>query len=386
MAAIKNLKELILQFSDEQKCRDFLIQQRWNGCPICPYCKSDKWYTIENGKRFKCGNKNCHKKYSVTVGTLFHNSNIPLTTWLPAVYLLQSHKKGISSTQLAKDLGITQKTAWFMLHRIRESLKETHADNLKNTVEIDELYSGGRGKNLSHKKRKELRKDDSGNFINKEMVLGMVEREGKLRLFHLGGANSKHKIQAEIYKNVDRDATIMTDSENAYQFVKNQYSSHEVVHHTQKEYVRDGYIHTNTIEGAFGLFRRCVIGTYHKLSPKHLSRYCVEIAHRYNTRNLKDGERFENSLKNIETPLSWKELVKSNGLTAQTIIEPKIPEIKLGIRGKKNPVCQIHCGEVIATFPSVKEAGEITGISKTSISKVLGGHRNNAGGYQWKYL
>ena len=112
---VQNLKQLMKDFSDEQHCINFLIRQRWDGCPKCPYCGSEKWYKIENGKRFKCGNKECYKKYSVTVGTVFHASNIPLTTWFPALYLVTAHKKGISSIQLAKDLGTTQKTAWFMI-------------------------------------------------------------------------------------------------------------------------------------------------------------------------------------------------------------------------------------------------------------------------------
>jgi hypothetical protein len=178
----------------------------------------------------------------------------------------------------------------------------------------------------------------------------------------------------------------MTDGESAYYFAKNDFASHETVNHRVREYVRDGVIHTNTIEGAFGLFRRCVIGTYHKLSPKHLSRYCVEMEHRYNTRNLKDGERFENSLKKLETPLSWKELVKRNGLTAETIIEPSIPPIVIGRQGETRAICQIHKGEVIATFPTSKSASEATKISVTSISKVLRGLRNYAGGFGWKYL
>jgi transposase-like protein len=183
MLKFKNLKQVITTFSDEKVCRDFLVQQRWNGSPVCPYCGSNKWYSIEDGKRFKCGNKECYKKYSVTVGTIFHASNIPLSTWLPAMYLNTAHKKGISSCQLAKDLGVCQKTAWFMLHRIRESLKDKNSPLLNNTVEIDEMFIGARGKNLSNKKRKELReKIPTGNYLNKTMVVGMIERGGNLKL------------------------------------------------------------------------------------------------------------------------------------------------------------------------------------------------------------
>ena len=137
---ITNLKQLMQDFDTEEKCRAFLVRQRWNGSPVCPYCQSNKWYSIEGGKRFKCGNSECYKKYSVTVGTVFHASNIPLTTWFPAMYIISAHKKGISSIQLSKDLGVTQKTAWFMLHRIRESLKDKNSDLLTGVVEVDETY------------------------------------------------------------------------------------------------------------------------------------------------------------------------------------------------------------------------------------------------------
>src|SRR2546423_9648770 len=139
---VKNLKDVMRKFNTEDKCRQFLIQQRWNGVPVCPYCGHNKSYSIENGKRLKCANNKCYKKFSVTVGTVMEASNIPLTTWLPAMYIIMAHKKGISSVQLAKDLGVTQKTAWFMNHRIRESLKENHPEMLWGHVESDETYLG----------------------------------------------------------------------------------------------------------------------------------------------------------------------------------------------------------------------------------------------------
>src|SRR5436190_303417 len=141
---VNNLKDIFKKFSDEAARRQYLVQQRWNGSPVCPYCGSGKWYNIENGKRFKCGNKECYKKYSVTVGTVFEASNIPLSTWFPAMYIIASHKKGISSVQLAKDLQVTQKTAWFMLHRIRESLKAKNSPLLSGIVEVDETYMSRR--------------------------------------------------------------------------------------------------------------------------------------------------------------------------------------------------------------------------------------------------
>lgn len=383
-----NLKEVIKTFSDEQVCIDFLVQQRWNGSPICPYCGSNKWYSIENRKRFKCGNKECYKKYSVTVGTCFHASNIPLSTWLPAMYLLTNHKKGISSCQLAKDLGICQKTAWFMLHRMRASLKEKDSFLLKNIVEVDEVYAGGSIENMSNKKRKKI-KENLGNGVlaNKTMIVGMIERGGALKLEVAGGENDKRTIMPIVLNNVDKSSVIMTDGEGFYLNIGKHYAEHHSVSHHLREYVKGGVIHTNTIEGAFSLFRRAVIGTYHKMSPKHLSRYCDEMQYRYNTRGLKDAERFEQSLGLIETRLSWKELVKYNGLTAATIIEPEVPQLKIkGTSGKKMAVYQILNGEIIAKHNSIIEAAKATGVYADSISKVVRGLRVMAGGFEWKYV
>lgn len=144
---IANLKELFAKFSTEQACIDFFVQLRWQGVPQCPECGWNKTYKIDSGKRFKCANNTCYKKFSVTVGTVFESSNIPLTTWFPAIYIIASHKKGISSVQLAKDLGVTQKAAWFMLHRIRESLKADNSFLLGGTVQVDETYMGGKETN-----------------------------------------------------------------------------------------------------------------------------------------------------------------------------------------------------------------------------------------------
>src|SRR5215213_4814482 len=157
---VKNLKDLMKKFEDEAKCREFLVQQRWNGVPVCPKCGHTKVYNIENGKRFKCANNKCYNKFSVTVGTVFEASNIPLSTWFPAMYLIISHKKGISSIQLAKDLGVTQKTSWFMLHRIRESLKSKGSSLLSNVVEVDEVYIGGKVGNMSKTRRVAMRTEN----------------------------------------------------------------------------------------------------------------------------------------------------------------------------------------------------------------------------------
>jgi hypothetical protein len=300
---VSNLKELMVKFSDEAQCRAFLVQQRWDGSPVCPYCKCEKWYSIEGGKRFKCGNSCCYKKYSVTVGTIFHASNIPLTTWFPAMYLITAHKKGISSVQLAKDLGVTQKTAWFMLHRIRESLKDKGSDLLTGMVEVDETYVGGRMKNR-HKKTRNNR-----NLVaneNKTAVIGMVSREGKLKTEVMPLKNDI--IMNIVKKHVDTQAQLITDGAGAYYYAHKDYAKHEIIYHSKDEFVR-GVFHTNTIEGFFAYLKRSIFGIYHQVSPKHLQAYCNENAYRYNLREMKDGERFIFSLSQISGKLSYKTLI-----------------------------------------------------------------------------
>ncbi|MGN6604448.1 MAG: IS1595 family transposase [Ginsengibacter sp.] len=388
-APIKNLKDLIQSFSDEQKCRDFLVQQRWNGCPECPYCGSGKYYVIENGKRFKCGNKECYKKYSVTVGTIFHASNIPLTTWFPAVYLITAHKKGISSIQLAKDLGITQKTAWFMLHRIRESLADKSGFLLKNVVEVDEVYLGSKFKNLSNSKRAALREEfgDSAHNQTKIMVIGMLERDGNLKLVVSGKPDTKHQIPLIMKDNIDKSAFLMTDGEGTYTTVKDHFKGHDSVNHNGREYVR-GDVYTNSIEGAFSLLKRSIVGIYHHLSPKHCFRYCRETEYRYNTRKMADGERFEMSLGNISGKLPYKELIKKTDLSAHLLISPAVPEpnIILNPKIKGRPVCQIKNGEIIGEYPSIIAASKATGIGEAAISRVVRGERKSTHGFVWKYI
>lgn len=307
----KNLHELLLKMPTEKDCRDYLIQQRWDGCPVCPYCGFDgKTYVIENGKRFKCGSKECGKKYSVTVGTIFESSQIPLTKWLNACYVVTAHKKGISSHQLGRDLGVTQRSAWFMIHRIREMMMNVTDSKLDGVVEVDEVYLGGKN-NFKHKKqRDEINKKGTG-YSNKVGVVGMLQRGTEVRLKVIGLTNQGVYIKPIIRDNIATTANIVTDGFGAYKDLRFEFSDHQIVNHTQDEFVR-GEWHTNGIEGFFSQLRRGIYGIYHWCSPVHLQSYCNEFAFRYNTRKMKDCDRFQLSLNNMERRLTWQRLTKKD--------------------------------------------------------------------------
>lgn len=310
----KNLKELMVKFSNEDVCRQHLIQQRWNGKPECPYCGSGKHYIIENGKRFKCGNSECYKKYSVTVGTIFHASNIPLTTWFPAMYLISAHKKGISSVQLAKDLGVTQKTAWFMLHRIRESLKDKSSKLLTGTIESDETYMSRKYrsdyKGLSEKEVKAI-ESNPHSTMSKGAVVGLAQRGGDIKVIAFD-RNTKENVQKALRENVEKGSTLYTDESNIYTNELAYEYNHWKVNHSKRQWT-DGIVHTNTVETFWSVMKRGLYGIYHQVSFKHLQRYCDEFSYRYNSRDLADGTRFELGLKRISGKLPYKQLVHGKG-------------------------------------------------------------------------
>lgn len=291
-----SLIQVLDYFKNEEVCKAYLANSRWGGEPACPHCGNVGAYITNRG--YKCKAKECGKKFSVTTGTIFENTKISLRTWFAAMYLCTAHKKGVSSLQLSRDLNLTQKTAWFVLHRIREMLNINQGEHLSGTVEIDETYVGGATKNKSNKKRAEL-KATGGQYFSKTSVIAMVEREsGQVKTQVLKANSVKFSdVLPLIQANVAEDALIITDSSTMYGSLKNSYR-HETVSHVQKEYVR-GAMHTNTIEGFFSQLKRGIYGIYHQVSPKHLHRYCNEFGYRYNTRKGTDVARFEDAVKNV---------------------------------------------------------------------------------------
>ncbi len=300
----KNLLQILDYFKDEATCRELLELQRWNGKPTCPHCGHEKVYRTNRG--FKCASPKCYKKFSATTGTILESSKLPLRIWFGAIYLNTAHKKGISSHQLGRDLGISQRTAWFVLQRVRAMLKNNNPALLAGTVEADETYVGGKISNKTYRQRKAIANKFSRDL--KTPVVGLVERGGKVHNVVVDTVNNK-TVQNMVASTVKEDSVLVTDSAGVYTQFANQYQ-HEVVNHAQGEYFRNGF-HTNTIEGYWSLLKRGIIGIYHSTSKRHLHRYCDEFTYRYNTRHISDTERFINVLSRVDTArLTWNQLTK----------------------------------------------------------------------------
>lgn len=294
-AEFKTLPQLFDYFHSEEVCLAYWENIRWGNTGItCPHCEAGNPYKTNRG--YKCKNVECQKKFTAIVGTIFENTKMSLRTWFGAMYLCANHKKGISSLQLGRNLGIHQSSAWFLLHRIREVMTERAPHVLGGegvVVECDNTVVGGKVKNMSNKKRKDIKDGKRSINDNKSTIAAYIERSGTIRFDVI----DPHENDKELLKkHVDTTSVLMTDSATTYTAIGKEYAHHGIVDHSKSEYVKDGVYHTNTLEGAFSLFDRMVIGTYHYVSPKHMQAYCNESAYRYNTRKTTQPQRFEDTV------------------------------------------------------------------------------------------
>ncbi len=291
--------ELIKAFPDEQTCIDHLTELRWNGNVVSPFEANSKVYKCK-GNKYRC--KVSGKYFNVKTATLFDNTKIPLQKWFLAIWLITSHKKGISSVQLATDLGVTQKTAWFMNHRIRNCYGLDKTTKLDGEVEIDETYIGGKNKNR-HADKKIANSQGQGE---KAPVLGMLQRGGKVIAKHLDAVRVE-TVSPEIVQSVKDTAMIYTDEWAGYKSLDRVYS-HLSVKHSMGEYVQ-GAVHVNSLEGFWSILKRGIVGIYHFTSKKHLQKYVDEFAFRYNTRAHSEASRINLLLANTEHRLTYKALI-----------------------------------------------------------------------------
>jgi transposase-like protein len=305
MKNFKNLMDLTDFFNTEKKCYEFLKANLYKDGIVCSECGSKNIFEFKtNYKRCRC--LDCKFDFSLRKGTIFEESRLPLRKWFVCIYLVTSNSKGLSSVQLAKQVGITQKTAWFVLQRLRAVAENGFGAMFQGTCEADTTHIGGKYENM-HKAKKETKPE-------KAVVLGIVNRETKqVKSFHI--ENESYVAQGEkILDNVDFGSELITDESKSYVMLKH-YFKHNFINHSKGEYSRNDLsrvafkITTNSVEGVFSQLKRGINGIYHWCSKKHLQKYLNEFNFRYNSRELADNQRFISFLENVQGRLTYKELI-----------------------------------------------------------------------------
>jgi len=287
----ETLQEAVLYFSDPENCRNYVAAWRWpDGIVKCPTCDSQKVTFLKKQGKWQCGSHHAKRQFSVKVGTIFEDSPLGLDKWLVAMWLIGNCKNGISSCEIARALGVTQKTAWFMDHRIRRSMQDDfYGSKLGGSgaeVEVDESFIGGKARNMHVSERKRRITGTGGK--DKTAVMGILERGGKIRLKVVPNRRKK-ALQAEVRNHVAAGSALYSDALKSYDGLEQEYA-HKIIDHAEK-YV-DGRVHTNGLENFWSLLKRGISGTYVSVEPFHLFRYLDEQAFRYNNRKLTDAERF----------------------------------------------------------------------------------------------
>lgn len=301
----KSVIELLKEFPTEKSCLDHLEKILWQSTPKSPFVNNSKIYSCGDNK-YICSKT--RKYFNVKTGTMFHKTLIGLQPWFVAIFLVTSHKKGISSVQLAKDLNVSQKTAWFMLQRIRNCFGIDKDIKFSNPVEIDESFVGGKNKNRHIDKK--VKQCQGRSYKDKSVVLGMVERGGKVLLKMIPDTKKK-TLEPEITQRIEKNTTIFTDDWKGYKDLYKRYN-HKIYNHKSCKKIAersDADTHTNNIEGFWSILKRGIIGIYHRTSHKHLQKYLDEFSFRYNYRSLNSSEIVDLFLRNCNKRLTYKMLV-----------------------------------------------------------------------------
>jgi len=301
------LLEAVEYFGDEEAAHNHAVQMRWPDGVVCPVCGRKELSYISTRRLWKCKNKDCaqyNKQFSVKRGTIFEDSPIAMSKWLSAIWMIANNKNGKSSYELARDLGVTQKTAWFMLYRIRKAMQKGTFEKLSGIVEADETFIGGAAKNM-HKDKREAKIKGRGPS-GKAVVMGLLERKGEVRAGVIPNTTRK-TLHEKVHRHVESGSQVYTDSFPAYQGLHSDFI-HEMVDHAVA--YANGQVHTNGIENFWSLLKRSVKGTYVSVDAQHLTRYVDEQAFRFNTRKEKDLTRFKEVLSSTTgRRLTYKQLI-----------------------------------------------------------------------------
>jgi transposase-like protein len=312
----KTLQEAIVYFSNPDNCLNYLVARRWPNGVGCPICGNTEVHFLKNQRRWECkGARHPKKQFSVKVGTIFEDSAIGLDKWLTAVWMVVSMKNGVSSWEIHRSLGVTQKTAWFMLQRIRLGLQDPKARKLSGEVEVDESYIGAKARNMHRDRRERILQGKGGGAVGKVGVQGMLERGGEIRLCVIRDSQTGTLVP-NIQENIESGSHLFTAEARAYFGLRADYV-HDFINHAEAYAI--GNIHTNGLENFWSLMKRQLAGTYVSVEPFHLFRYLDEQAFRYNNRKgMTDADRFDKALTQIVGKrLTYKELTGKTGTEAE---------------------------------------------------------------------
>jgi len=310
----RTLQEAVIYFSDPDRSLNYLVARRWPTGVICPTCGRTDARFLANQRKWQCKSVHDHRQFSIKTGSIMEDSPLGLDKWLTAAWMIVSCKNGVSSYEIARAIKVTQKTAWFLLHRIRKAMQTgSFFKKMSGEVEVDETFIGGKARNMHVAQRR--RRITGTGTKDKVAVMGILERDGRVRTVVVED-RKKHTLQAEVKKHVEAGSALYSDELKSYDGLEGEYA-HKVINHAVA-YV-DGAVHTNGLENYWSLFKRCIHGTYVSVEPFHLFRYLDEQAFRFNNRkDLDDGGRFSLAMSQIMGKrLTYKELIGKAAMEKQ---------------------------------------------------------------------